>query len=99
MGELIAEIKTDNELKKIPVVIMTSSQADEDILKSYNLHANSSPLLIQDNVFPSEARNLFVLFVVVQKPHPLRSNYFIIAFAMYFLELNSHTLKWILVII
>jgi chemotaxis family two-component system response regulator Rcp1 len=38
--EVLAEIKSDERLKHIPVVIMTISQADEDILKSYNLHAN-----------------------------------------------------------
>jgi chemotaxis family two-component system response regulator Rcp1 len=38
--EVLAEIKADDELKHIPVVIMTISQAEEDILKSYNLHAN-----------------------------------------------------------
>ncbi len=38
--EVLAEIKSDEILKKIPVVIMTISQAEEDILRSYNLHAN-----------------------------------------------------------
>jgi two-component system, chemotaxis family, response regulator Rcp1 len=38
--EVLAEIKSDKELKRIPVVIMTISQAEEDIFKSYNLHAN-----------------------------------------------------------
>lgn len=38
--EVLAEIKQDNDLKRIPVVILTSSQADEDVLRSYNLHAN-----------------------------------------------------------
>lgn len=38
--EVLAEIKEDNELKKIPVVILTVSKADEDILRAYNLHAN-----------------------------------------------------------
>ncbi len=38
--EVLAEIKTDEDLKHIPIVIMTISQAEEDILKSYNLHAN-----------------------------------------------------------
>lgn len=38
--EVLAEIKCDPLLKQIPVVIMTISQAEEDILKSYNLHAN-----------------------------------------------------------
>lgn len=38
--EVLEEIKTDSELKKIPVVVMTMSQSDEDILKAYSLHAN-----------------------------------------------------------
>lgn len=38
--EVLGEIKTDEKLKHIPIVIMTISQAEEDILKSYNLHAN-----------------------------------------------------------
>lgn len=38
--EVLAEIKQDGELKHIPVVILTTSKADEDVLKSYNLHAN-----------------------------------------------------------
>jgi len=38
--EVLAEIKGDTSLKKIPVIVMTTSQAEEDILKSYNLHAN-----------------------------------------------------------
>jgi CheY-like chemotaxis protein len=38
--EVLEEIKTDEKLKHIPVVIMTISQAEEDIFKSYNLHAN-----------------------------------------------------------
>jgi len=38
--EVLSEIKSDPELKHIPTVIMTISQAEEDILKSYNLHAN-----------------------------------------------------------
>lgn len=38
--EVLAEIKSDDSLKRIPVVILTTSDADEDILKSYELHAN-----------------------------------------------------------
>ena len=38
--EVLAEIKTDENLKRIPVVILTSSAAEQDIIKSYNLHAN-----------------------------------------------------------
>lgn len=38
--EVLAEIKADDNLKRIPVVILTISKAEEDILNSYNLHAN-----------------------------------------------------------
>ncbi|MEH1825622.1 response regulator [Nostoc sp.] len=38
--EVLAEIKGDENLKRIPVVVLTTSQAEEDILKAYNLSAN-----------------------------------------------------------
>lgn len=38
--EVLAEIKSDPVLASIPVVILTTSEADEDILESYKLHAN-----------------------------------------------------------
>ncbi|MFN8384003.1 MAG: response regulator [Anaerolineales bacterium] len=38
--EVLAEIKSDENLKCIPVIILTTSSADEDILKAYDLHAN-----------------------------------------------------------
>ncbi|MCC9077163.1 response regulator [Litorilinea aerophila] len=38
--EVLAEIKQDSSLRRIPVVILTTSEADEDILRSYDLHAN-----------------------------------------------------------
>ncbi len=38
--EVLSEIKTDEDLKRIPVVVLTTSKAEEDILKTYNLHAN-----------------------------------------------------------
>ncbi|MBU1050225.1 response regulator [Candidatus Bipolaricaulota bacterium] len=38
--ELLADIKTDTQLRRIPVVVLTVSEAEEDILKSYDLHAN-----------------------------------------------------------
>jgi CheY-like chemotaxis protein len=38
--EVLAEVKTDENLKRIPVVVLTTSQAEEDILKAYNLAAN-----------------------------------------------------------
>lgn len=38
--EVLTEIKSNDRLKQIPVVVMTMSQAEEDIVKSYSLHAN-----------------------------------------------------------
>jgi chemotaxis family two-component system response regulator Rcp1 len=39
-SEVLAEIKRDPNLKRIPVVILTASQVERDILDSYDLHAN-----------------------------------------------------------
>jgi CheY-like chemotaxis protein len=38
--EVLSEIKSDESLRAIPVVILTTSQAEEDVLRSYDLHAN-----------------------------------------------------------
>lgn len=38
--QVLEEIKHDEELKRIPVVVLTTSQAEQDILRSYALHAN-----------------------------------------------------------
>ncbi|MGD9385089.1 MAG: response regulator [Thioalkalispiraceae bacterium] len=38
--EVLEEIKADNSLKTIPVVVLTTSHAEEDIVRSYDLHAN-----------------------------------------------------------
>jgi CheY-like chemotaxis protein len=38
--EVLAEIKTDEVLKRIPVVVLTTSQAEEDILRAYNFYAS-----------------------------------------------------------
>ena len=38
--EVLAEIKADPDLLRIPVVVLTTSRYDEDIMRSYNLHAN-----------------------------------------------------------
>ena len=39
--EVLSRIKEDPDLKRIPVVILTSSKAEQDVLETYNLHANS----------------------------------------------------------
>jgi CheY-like chemotaxis protein len=40
-AEVLAEIKGDPELHTIPVVVLTTSQAEEDVLRSYEMHANA----------------------------------------------------------
>ena len=39
--EVLEEIKADEELRRIPVVVLTTSEAEEDVLRSYHLHANA----------------------------------------------------------
>ena len=40
-SEVLEQIKEDEQLRRIPVVVLTTSQAEQDIVKSYNLHANA----------------------------------------------------------
>jgi len=49
--EVLYEIKADNELKRIPVIVMTTSKATQDVLRAYNLNANcyiSKPVDLDD---------------------------------------------------
>jgi CheY-like chemotaxis protein len=39
--EVLAEVKADEHLRRIPVVVLTTSKAEEDVLRSYDLHANA----------------------------------------------------------
>ncbi len=39
--DVLAEIKDDHDLKRIPVVVLTTSQAEQDVLRSYDRHANA----------------------------------------------------------
>jgi CheY-like chemotaxis protein len=39
--EVLKDVKSDPELRRIPVVVLTSSAAEEDVVKSYDLHANA----------------------------------------------------------
>jgi CheY-like chemotaxis protein len=39
--EVLQALKNDDELRRIPVVVLTTSEAEEDVLRSYSLHANA----------------------------------------------------------
>lgn len=39
--QVLVEVKNDPELRRIPVIVFTGSDADEDVLSSYDLHANA----------------------------------------------------------
>jgi CheY-like chemotaxis protein len=39
--QVLEEVKADENLRRIPVIVLTTSAADEDIMRSYNLHANA----------------------------------------------------------
>jgi CheY-like chemotaxis protein len=69
--EVLAELKEDPQLRIIPVVILTTSQAEEDVLRSYSLHANayvSKPVDFER--FMDVIRQIDSFFVTVVKlPH------------------------------
>ena len=70
--EVLADIKAHKDLKRIPVVVLTTSKSEEDILKSYNLHANcyiTKPIDL--NQFIKVVRSIedFWLSIVVLPPN------------------------------
>lgn len=68
--EVLAEIKSEDNLKLIPVVILTTSDADQDILKSYALHANcfiTKPVDLDQFIHIIRQLELF-WFTIVQLP-------------------------------
>ncbi|MDB4909751.1 MAG: Response regulator, receiver [Gemmatimonadetes bacterium] len=68
--EVLKEIKEDDDLKSIPVVILTTSKAEEDIVKSYALHANcyvTKPLAIEQFINVVQAIETF-WFTIVKLP-------------------------------
>ena len=69
--EVLEEIKRDEKLRRIPVVILTTSQADEDILRSYQLHANAYVTKPVDfDRFIAVVRQIDEFFVSVVKLPP-----------------------------
>jgi CheY-like chemotaxis protein len=69
--EVLEEIKKDEEFRRIPVVVLTTSQTDEDILRSYQLHANAYVTKPVDfDRFISVVRQIDEFFVSVVKLPP-----------------------------
>jgi CheY-like chemotaxis protein len=69
--QVLAEIKKDEQLGRIPVVVLTTSQADEDILRSYQLHANAYVTKPVDfDRFIAVVRQIDEFFVSVVKLPP-----------------------------
>jgi CheY-like chemotaxis protein len=64
--EVLAEVKGDAALRSIPVVVLTTSKAEEDILRSYDLHANAYVTKPVDfNRFIEVVRQIDEFFVTV----------------------------------
>lgn len=71
--EVLAQIKNDPELKAIPVVVLTTSKAEEDIVRTYNLHANcyiNKPVDLEQFVTVVNYIEDFWLAIVKLPPHP-----------------------------
>ena len=70
---MLAEVKADAALRSIPVVVLTTSKAEEDILRSYDLHANAYVTKPVDfSRFIEVVRQIDEFFVTVVKlpSHP-----------------------------
>ena len=70
--EVLQEIKNTDHLKRIPVVVLTTSQAEEDVLRSYNLHANcyvTKPVDLEKFIVVVKSIDVFWLTVVTLPPN------------------------------
>jgi len=69
--EVLEEIKSDDVLKRIPVVVLTTSKAEEDVLRTYNLHANcyvTKPVDLEKFIVVVKSIDVFWLTVVTLPP-------------------------------
>lgn len=70
--QLLQKIKSDPDLARIPVVVLTTSSADEDILRSYQLHANAYVTKPVDlDQFISAVRQIDEFFLQVVRLPPV----------------------------
>ena len=69
--EVLSVIKSDDQLKHIPVVVLTTSKAEEDVLRSYELHANcyvTKPVDLDKFIVVVQSIDRFWLTVVTLPP-------------------------------
>jgi chemotaxis family two-component system response regulator Rcp1 len=70
--EVLQDIKNDPDLKRIPVVVLTTSKAEEDVLRTYNLHANcyvTKPVDLEKFIVVVKSIDVFWLTVVTLPPN------------------------------
>jgi CheY-like chemotaxis protein len=70
--EVLAELKGDPDLRGIPVVVLTTSRAEQDIVRTYNLHANAyvtKPVDLEQFIAIVHAINQFWFTIVTLPPH------------------------------
>jgi two-component system, chemotaxis family, response regulator Rcp1 len=70
--EVLAEIKADDVLKRIPVIILTSSKAEQDVVKTYESHANCyivKPVELEEFIKVVSYINDFWLTIVMLPPN------------------------------
>jgi two-component system, chemotaxis family, response regulator Rcp1 len=70
--EVLQDIKNDPELKRIPVVVLPTSKAEEDVLRTYNLHANcfvTKPVDLEKFIVVVKSIDVFWLTVVTLPPN------------------------------
>jgi len=69
--EVLSAIKDDPEFRRIPVVVLTTSDAEEDILRSYDLHANAYVTKpVHFDRFIEVVRQVDEFFITIVKPPP-----------------------------
>jgi CheY-like chemotaxis protein len=70
--EVLQDIKNDDTLKRIPVVVLTTSKAEEDVLRTYDLHANcyvTKPVDLEKFIVVVKSIDVFWLTVVTLPPN------------------------------
>ncbi|HEY9666411.1 MAG TPA: response regulator, partial [Coleofasciculaceae cyanobacterium] len=69
--EVLAKLKSDPELKRVPVVVLTSSREEQDLLNSYNLGTNAYVVKPVDfHEFVDAIKELGLFWAIINQPPP-----------------------------